>query len=126
MAFSPRAGRASSAPLQAALRRCRGGVLGVAGFSAAANVLLLVAPVYMSQISDRMLPSASHAVPIALTGVAVFLLSGFGLLDWIRQRLMTRVALTLHDGAVDAVFADTYHASLRRTRRATGVLARER
>ena len=74
--------------MHAALRRCRGGLLGVAGFSAAANVLLLVAPVYMLQIYDRVLPSASHATLIALTGVAVFLLSCFGLLDWVRQRLM--------------------------------------
>ena len=97
-------------------------------FSAAANVLLLVAPVYMLQIYDRVLPSASHATLIALTGVAVFLLSRFGLLDWIRLRLMTRVALTLHDGSVDAVLAGSYHASLRRARQSGGSapLRRER
>ena len=67
-----------------------------------------------------MLPSASHATLIALTGVAVFLLSCFGPLDWIRQRLMTRVALTLHEGSVDRVLAGSYHASLRRTRRGGG------
>ena len=92
----------------------------MAVFSAAANVLLLVAPVYMLQIYDRVLPSASHATLIALTGVAVFLLCCFGLLDWIRQRLMTRVALMLHDGAVDAVLAGSYHASLRRARQSGG------
>ena len=92
----------------------------MAGFSAAANFLLLVAPVSMVQISDRVLPSASHATLIALTGVAVFLLSCFGLLDWTRQRLMTRVALTLHDGAVDAVLAGSYQASLRRARQSGG------
>ena len=37
----------------------------------------------MVQISDRVLPNASHATLIALTGVAVFLLCCFGLLDWI-------------------------------------------
>ena len=97
----------------------------MAGFSAAANVLLLVAPVHMLHISDRVLPSASHATLIALTGVAVFLLSCFGLLDWIRQRLMTRVALTLHDGPVDAVLAGSYHASLRRARRSGGQPVRD-
>ena len=97
----------------------------MAGFSAAANVLLLVAPVYMLQISDRVLPSASHATLIALTGVAVFLLGCFGLLDWIRQRLMTRVALTLHAGAVDAVLAGSYHASLRRARQSGGQPVRD-
>ena len=52
-------------------------------FSVAANLLLLVAPVDMVQISDRMLPSASHATLLALTGVAVFLLCFFGLLEWV-------------------------------------------
>ncbi len=125
MTLSPHAGRTSAAPLHAALRRCRGGLLGVAGFSAAANVLLLVAPVYMLQIYDRVLPSASHATLLALTGVAVFLLSCFGLLDWVRQRLMTRVALTLHDGVVDAVLTGTYHASLRRARQSGGQPVRD-
>ena len=89
MTLAPHASRASAALLHAALRRYRGGVLGVAGFSAAANLLLLVAPVYMLLIYDRVLPSASYPTLLALTGVAVFLLSGFGLLDWVRQRLMT-------------------------------------
>ena len=120
MVFAPSAGHAPAPPLQRALRRCRGGVIGVAVFSAAANVLLLVAPVYMLQIYDRVLLSASHATLIALTGVAVFLLSCFGLLDWIRQRLMTRVALTLHDGAVDAVLAGSYHAACGGRGRAAG------
>ena len=85
MVSVPPAGRAPATPVQTALTRCRGGLLGVAVFSAAANVLLLVAPVYMLQIYDRVLPSASHATLIALTGVAVFLLSCFGLLDWMAR-----------------------------------------
>ena len=65
----------------------------MAVFSAAANVLLLVAPVYMLQIYDRVLPSASHATLIALTGVAVFLLCCFGLLDWMAR--LSRAQYTL-------------------------------
>ena len=125
MVSVPPGGRTRATPFHAALRRCRDGLLGVALFSAAANVLLLVAPVYMVQISDRVLPSASHATLIALTGGAIFPLSCFGLLDWIRQRLMTRVALTLHDGAVDAVLAGSYHASLRRARQSGGQPVRD-
>ena len=125
MAISSHAGRALAPPLQRALRRCRGGLLGVAVFSAAANVLLLVVPVYMLQIYDRVLPSASHATLIALTGVAVFLLSCFGLLDWIRQRLMTRVALTLHDGAVDAGLGGQLPRRLRRARQSGGQPVRD-
>ena len=38
---------------------------------------------------------------------------------------MTRVALTLHDGAVDAVLAGSYHASLRRARQSGGQPVRD-
>ena len=93
MVSVPPAGRTPATPLQTALTRCRGGVLGVAVFSAAANVLLLAAPVYIWQISDRMLPSASHATLIALTGVAVFLLYCFGLLDWVVRPSRARYTL---------------------------------
>ena len=78
------AGPAPALPLCIILSRCRGGVLGVVRFSAAANVLLLVVAVYLLQISDRVLPSASHATLLALTGMAVFLSSCFGLPDCAR------------------------------------------
>ncbi len=38
---------------------------------------------------------------------------------------MARVALTLHDGAVDAVLAGSYHASLRRARQSGGQPVRD-
>ena len=60
--------------LQAALRRCRKGFVGVTLFSAFANILMLVAPVYMLQMYDRVLTSASYETLIVLTVVAVFLL----------------------------------------------------
>ena len=108
------AGRAPAAPLQAAVSWCRGGLLGVAVFRAVANVLLLAAPVYMLQIYGRVLPSASRATLLALAGVAVFLLSCFGLLNWIWQRLMTRVALTLHDGSKVELFEGSLAENLAR------------
>ena len=79
--------------MQAALRRCRKGFVGVTVFSAMANILMLVAPVYMLQMYDRVLTSASFETLIVLTVIAVFLLACFGLLDWVRQRLMARIAL---------------------------------
>ena len=57
-------------------------------FSAAANVLLLGAPVYLLQISDRVPPSANYPTLTALTGGAIFLPDCFRLLDWMRQRMI--------------------------------------
>ena len=53
-------GPAEETQLQAALRRCRKGFVGVTLFSAMANILMLVAPVYMLQMYDRVLTSASY------------------------------------------------------------------
>ena len=104
----------SSQPTQltAALSRCRKGFVGVTLFSAVANILMLVAPVYMLQMYDRVLTSASYETLIVLTLVAVFLLSCFGLLDWVRQRLMARIALFLNHEVQDDVLAGTFRGSL--------------
>lgn len=105
-----------ASPLGSALARCRGGFLWVAIFSAFANLLMLVSPVYMLQIYDRVLTSASYETLVALTAVAVFLLVCFGLLDWARQRLMARVALVLNFDALDTVLKGAFAGSLRRFR----------
>ena len=108
----------SSQPTQLteALSRCRKGFVGVTLFSAVANILMLVAPVYMLQMYDRVLTSASYETLIVLTLVAVFLLSCFGLLDWVRQRLMARIALFLNHEVQDDVLAGTFRGSLQRFR----------
>ena len=111
--------------LKTALARCRKGLVGVGVFSAFANVLMLVAPVYMLQIYDRVLSSASYETLIALTAVAVFLLLCFGLLDWVRQRLMARVALSLNFDVLDEVLAGVFRGSLRRFRQSASQPVRD-
>ncbi len=98
------------------MRRCRKGLLGVTLFSAMANILMLVAPVYMLQMYDRVLTSASYETLIVLTVVAVFLLACFGLLDWVRQRLMARIALFLNYEVMDDVLTGVFRGSLQRFR----------
>ena len=111
--------------LQAALRRCRTGFAGVTLFSAFANILMLVAPVYMLQMYDRVLTSASFETLIVLTVVAVFLLSCFGLLDWVRQRLMARIALSLNYEVLDDVLAGVFRGSLQRFRQSANQPVRD-
>ena len=114
--LSGSSGPSQETQLQAALRRCRNGFTGVTVFSAFANVLMLVAPVYMLQMYDRVLTSASFETLIVLTVVAVFLLACFGMLDWVRQRLMARIALSLNYEVLDDVLAGVFRGSLQRFR----------
>ena len=81
--------------LQAVFAACRSGLVGVGVFSALMNILLLTGPFYMLQIYDRVL--SSHSVPtlVALSVLVVGLLAIYGLFDFIRTRLMARLAAIL-------------------------------
>ena len=111
--------------LKAALARGRRGFLGVALFSAFTNILMLVSPVYMLQVYDRVLTSASFETLVALTAVAVFLLMCFGGLDWVRQRMMARIALVLNFDVLDEVLEGTFRANLQRLRQSASQPVRD-
>ena len=64
----------------------------VAIFSFVVNMLMLTGPLYMMQVYDRVLGSRSVATLIALSILVVFLYSMMGLLDYVRGRVMARVA----------------------------------
>jgi len=81
--------------VDAALKECRGAFGAVAVFSAAVNILMLVGPLYMLQIYDRVLSSRSVPTLIALS---VFLIGAYGfqaVLDLIRSRVVVRSAALL-------------------------------
>lgn len=61
-------------------------------FSAALNLLLLVPPLYLMQIYDRIIPSASYDTLIYITLIVVFALVVLGLLEIARQLYASRVA----------------------------------
>ncbi|WGW04917.1 type I secretion system permease/ATPase [Tropicibacter oceani] len=61
-------------------------------FSFFVNMLMLTGPLYMLQVYDRVLGSRSEATLIALSVLVVFLYSMMGILDYVRGRVMGRVA----------------------------------
>jgi ATP-binding cassette subfamily C protein len=61
-------------------------------FSAVVNLLMLTGPLYMLQVYDRVLGSRSEATLIALSMIVIFLYAMMGLLDYVRARVMGRVA----------------------------------
>jgi ATP-binding cassette subfamily C protein len=92
--------------IAAALRNCRRAFLGTALFSAAVNLLMLVGPLYMLQVYDRVL--ASRSVP-TLVALSIFLVGAYafqGLLDSIRSRIVVRAAALL-DSNLDVVIHRT-------------------
>jgi ATP-binding cassette subfamily C protein len=73
-----------------------GGTLGSAGaFSLAINLLYLAGPLYMLQVYDRVVPSASATTLVMLTIGLLFAYLTLAGLDIVRARLLTRAGLRL-------------------------------
>jgi ATP-binding cassette, subfamily C, bacterial EexD len=64
-------------------------VVGV--FSSFINVLMLVTPLYMLQIYDRVLTSRSEDTLLAITGLAVGLIAVSAFLELVRARILVRL-----------------------------------
>ncbi|MER8697465.1 type I secretion system permease/ATPase [Mesorhizobium opportunistum] len=64
-------------------------------FSLLINILLLVIPLYLLQVYDRVLPSSSVETLVYLSAIAVLALGFLGLLDAIRAVYTQRVAATV-------------------------------
>ncbi len=91
--------------LKAAFRQCAGALLTVGVFSGVINVLGLTGSLYMLQVYDRVLPSQSVPTLIGLTIVMVGLYATYGLLDFVRLRLLVRIGNKLDRNLRKQVFA---------------------
>lgn len=81
--------------LRAAFREARSGFLSVAVFSFFLNLLMLVSPIYMMQVFDRVLSSGRIETLIMLTVIAAFAVLVLGILDTVRKRVLARIATWL-------------------------------
>ncbi len=82
-------------PLTEAFAACRRVLVAVALFSACVNLLLLVVPMYMLQVYDRVLTTGNIDTLLALSAMALVGLATFGLLDAVRLRILARAGVWL-------------------------------
>ena len=90
--------------LSAYLKQSKSAFVCVFVFSAIINMLMLVSPIFMLQIYDRVLTSQSVETLIALSFIAVFLLLFMALLEASRQRIATKIALQLSQNLSGKLF----------------------
>jgi len=76
----------------------------ILGFSLVCNVLLLVSPLYMLQVYDRILTSGSRDTLIWITVIAVFLMFVYGMAETGRRRICSMAAEDLDAMISDKVF----------------------
>jgi len=74
-------------------------------FSLLINILLLVIPLYLLQVYDRVLPSSSVETLLYLSAIAVLALAFLGFLDAIRAIYTQRVAATVDQKLGSRTFA---------------------
>jgi ATP-binding cassette subfamily C protein len=83
------------AEIRSALAGCRRGLWIVGLFSLALNLLMLTVPLYMTQVYDRVLSSRSEETLLMLSVVAVGALLVVGILEIVRQMVLTRTGARL-------------------------------
>jgi ATP-binding cassette, subfamily C, bacterial len=78
--------------LSKGLARTRRDLIMIGAFSFAVNLLLLAIPIYLFQLSDRVMSSRSLDTLVMLTVVVVGIVVGHSVLDVIRRFILMRVA----------------------------------
>ncbi len=100
------------------MRKSWAAFIGIGIFSGIINVLALTGSLYMLQVYDRVLPSRSVPTLIGLTVLMVLLFAAYGVLDYARTRVLSRVGLGVDRDLRERVFGTVLLMPLRA--RATG------
>jgi PrtD family type I secretion system ABC transporter len=83
-------------------------------FSFAINLMILVSPLYMMQIYNRVLPSRSESTLIMLTALVVFALAALAMLEAVRSMVFVRVGgmveRDLSETVIDSSFSNMLHS----------------
>ncbi len=112
-ASSAPADRPRSREVLAAIWRCRSLFIGVGLFTALINILALTGSLYMLQVYDRVIPSHSLPTLVGMTVLMVGLYIIYGVLDFIRSRVMVRIGLRVERQLRERVFACVQELPLR-------------
>lgn len=94
----------SSQELRKAVAEFRTSFAGVGVFSAAVNLLMLIGPLFMLQVYDRVLASRSTATLLVLFLIVVFLYGIMGVLDHYRGRVLARIGAGVQSKLDQRVF----------------------
>src|SRR5690606_1349525 len=98
--------------LQSAIRTVRREFAAAGLFSFFINILMLVSPLFMLQVYDRVLTSRNDFTLLMLTLLAVVLLAVMAALETLRSQLLVRVGKKIDDETNDALFNGVFTAAV--------------
>ncbi len=81
--------------LQQALKTCRFYFYTAGFFSLFINIIMLVPPLYMLQVYDRVITSGSQSTLLLLSILVIVLLLTMGLLEWVRSQILVKAGAKL-------------------------------
>ena len=90
--FQPTPGQAVKDIIARGYRRTRGAFVAVGAISCVVSLLMLTGPLFMLQVYDRVLASRSVPTLVALAVLVCGLYAMMGLFDFLRSRILSRVA----------------------------------
>ncbi len=97
--------------LQIALQKCRHYFITAGFFSLFINITMLVPPLYMLQVYDRVVTSRSESTLLLLTLIVIVLLLTMGILEWVRSQVLVKagakIDVLLSDRLFNASFKNT-------------------
>lgn len=99
------ASSAPRAPLAEWKQAARRTFVAVALFSAFVNILMMTMPIYLFQLSDRVLTSHSFDTLLMLSGLALGLIGVLSLLDIIRRQMLGRLSMKMESILAGPVLA---------------------
>lgn len=73
-------------------------------FSFFSNILMFIGPLYMLQVYDRVLASRNELTLVMISAIAIALLVTYGLLEFIRSKLLVRAGLQFDDMLANPAF----------------------
>lgn len=94
------------------LRSFTGAFVFVVVFSMFINLLMLVPPLYMLQVYDRVLVSRSESTLLMLTIIVVMLFITMGLLELVRSRVLSRIGASIETRMSARVYEAMFRLSL--------------
>ncbi len=98
--------------LQKAIKECRSYFATAGFFSFFINIIMLVPPIYMLQVYDRVITSRSESTLVLLTLIVILLLMTMGLLEWVRSQILVRSGAKLDVLLNERLFNATFKNSI--------------
>jgi PrtD family type I secretion system ABC transporter len=94
----------SKGEVLAVIKASRGVIVSTFFFSCIVNILMLTGSLFMLQVYDRVIPSSSVPTLVALATIVLILYAFYGLLEYVRTRLLVRIGRRVEEKLRGRVF----------------------